>query len=136
MHIAQFNQVGPPQNLTLTVTDDREYLLTWDPPEYGLDVLRFYILSWWKEPEHILYGEYETSGHSHIVHNLREDVVYQFQVFSLATTDYRSGSNVVTILVPPINRIRLTTIGSAVVVACLLFAIAAVVYVLRNRRFK
>lgn len=131
-----FNEVGPPQNLTLHVNEYGEYVLTWERPDYGLDMLRYFILQWWQEPEHILYGTIETPDYSYTVQHLREDVFYKFQVFSLSTTDYRSGSNEITILVPPYNRMRFTTIGSAVVVACLIFAIAAVIYVLRNRRLK
>lgn len=134
--IMLFSQVGPPRNLSLYINDNGDYVLSWERPEYGLDSLRYYILQWWKEPEHVLYGTVETPDYSYVVQHLREDVIYRFQVFSLSTTDYQSGSNEVTILVPPYNRIRMTTIGSAVGVACLIFAIAAIVYVIRNRRLK
>lgn len=70
--------------------------------------------------------------------HLREDEVYRFQVFSLSTTDYLSGSNEVTILVPPYNRIRATTIGSAFGVAVILASIVAIILYMRRSftRFK
>ncbi|XP_063709188.1 protein borderless [Culicoides brevitarsis] len=137
--MASFSQIGPPQNLTLEINEDGEYILSWERPEYGFETLRYYILRWWKEPENILYGEVKTPDYQYtVLENLREDEVYRFQVFSLSTTDYLAGSNEVTILVPPYNRVRATTIGSAVGVVVILASIVAVILYMRRSftRFK
>uniref|UniRef100_A0A336N3I8 CSON010025 protein n=1 Tax=Culicoides sonorensis TaxID=179676 RepID=A0A336N3I8_CULSO len=130
--MAPFSQIGPPQNLTLEINEDGDYVLTWERPEYGFEGLRYYILRWWKEPENVLFGEVKTPDYAYTVEHLREDEVYRFQVFSLSTTDYLAGSNEVTILVPPYNRIRATTIGSAIGVFIILSAIAAGILYMRR----
>lgn len=132
--LAAFSQIGPPQNLTLFISEDNEYIFSWEQPDYGLDQLRFYIFQWWQEPEHILYGKIETSNLTYTVRNLREDVEYTFQVFSLSTSDYRSGSNDIRILIPPYNRMRVSIIGAAVGVFCAIFAVIAIFYARSNWR--
>lgn len=132
--IAAFSQIGPPLNLSLYITEENEYILSWEQPDYGLDQLRYYILQWWQEPEHVLYGKIETSNLTYTVRNLREDVIYSFQAFSLSTSDYRSGSNEITVLVPPYNRVRVSVIGAAVGVFCIIFAGVALWYARSNWR--
>lgn len=127
-----FSQIGPPLNLTLFISEDDEYILTWEKPDYGVDQLRFYIVEWWQEPGHISYGRVETSNLSYTVEHLREDVMYSFQVSSFATTGYQSGSNEITILVPPYRRVRVTVIGAAVGLFCLIFAGVAIWYARQN----
>lgn len=58
--ILPFSQIGPPRNLLVTVKPDG-YLVTWEPPEYGNDQFGLYILRWYREPEHKLEGEHETT---------------------------------------------------------------------------
>lgn len=38
-------QMGPPRNLSVTLTTDG-YLLSWSPPNHGLDLLRIYVVRW------------------------------------------------------------------------------------------
>lgn len=63
--MAPFSQIGPPQNLTLEINEDGEYILKWEKPEYGYETLRYYILRWWKEPDNILYGEIKTPDYQY-----------------------------------------------------------------------
>lgn len=60
-HVQQFIQIGPPRNLTVmpTSTGD-EFVVSWLPPEHGLDSLRVYIVRWYREPGHYLHGSSET----------------------------------------------------------------------------
>lgn len=60
-----FSQIGPPRNLTLEVTEDGDFRLTWERPEYGLETLRFYILKWWLEPGNAMYGEIKTPDYEY-----------------------------------------------------------------------
>jgi len=54
-----FAQIGPPRNVSVEIINDG-YIITWEPPEYGQDQLRLYIVRWWQEPGHFLHGSTET----------------------------------------------------------------------------
>lgn len=56
-----FAQIGPPRNVTVQQTDvGDEFVVTWYPPEYGLETLRVYVVRWFREPGHLLMGSAET----------------------------------------------------------------------------
>lgn len=56
-----FAQIGPPRNVSVEQTDSGdEFVVTWYPPEYGIETLRVYVLKWWREPGHFLMGTAET----------------------------------------------------------------------------
>lgn len=56
-----FAQVGPPRNVTVEQTDvGDEFVVSWLPPEYGLETLRVYVVKWYREPGHFLTGTAET----------------------------------------------------------------------------
>lgn len=59
--VHHFSQIGPPQNVTVTQTDaGDEFVVSWDPPEFGLETLRVYVVRWYLEPGHYLQGSAET----------------------------------------------------------------------------
>ena len=58
--IEPFQQIGPPRNLSVT-RHSHAYVAEWEQPEYGMDQFRFYILKWWKEPQHKQMGQVETA---------------------------------------------------------------------------
>lgn len=58
--LLQFSQIGSPRNFYVRKEQDN-FVARWEPPELGLDQLRFYILRWWIEPQHKLHGSAETS---------------------------------------------------------------------------
>jgi hypothetical protein len=55
-----FAAVGPPRNLTVDKTQEHDYRITWEAPDFGKEHLRLYILRWWIEPTHELRGTFET----------------------------------------------------------------------------
>ncbi|XP_055713087.1 protein borderless [Phlebotomus papatasi] len=130
--IQQFAQIGPPRNLSVDQTPDGNYLVTWDPPEYGKELLRIYLVRWWLEPKHTLHGTAETRQTQYLVSQLDEDELYIFQVFSLSTTDYEAGSNEYEIYVPPYRRMRAIAIGTASGLMFLLVALLVFVYMRRK----
>lgn len=129
--VIPFSQIGPPRNLTVEYTSEG-FQLIWEPPEYGKEVLRVYIVRWYQEPGHFLHGTAETRDLNYLVRYLKEDTVYSFQVFSLSTTDYQSGSNEVEILVPSQRKFRAIAIGSAVGIIFFITAVSVFIYVKKN----
>lgn len=60
-----FPPVGFPRNVTLHRTVDG-YLITWEPPEYGLEYLKCYKVKWTQAPDDYLYGSGETRNTSYL----------------------------------------------------------------------
>lgn len=126
--VMPFSQIGPPRNLTLYQNSDG-FAATWDPPEYGLDSLRVYIVRWWLEPDHLLHGSAETRDNFYVIKNLKEGELYMFQVYSLSTNKYEAGSNDVTIRIPSYRLIRAIATGCTVVLIFLITAVIVYLYV-------
>jgi hypothetical protein len=59
----QFQQIGPPRNLSVTLTADG-YLVTWQSPEFGSDELRTYRIRWTQASREYIYGSAETQDTS------------------------------------------------------------------------
>ena len=55
----QFQQIGPPRNVSVTLTEDG-YLVTWQPPEFGSDEIRTYRVRWTQPSREYIYGSAET----------------------------------------------------------------------------
>lgn len=51
---------GPPLNVRVQATVEG-YLVTWEPPEYGKNLVRLYTVSWYRGPSEQLYGRAETT---------------------------------------------------------------------------
>ncbi|XP_055593072.1 protein borderless isoform X2 [Uranotaenia lowii] len=130
--LLQFNQIGSPMNLTIEKKHGN-YEARWLPPELGLDQLRFYILRWWIEPQHKLHGSITTPENSLILENLDEDEMYTFQVFALSTTNYTSGSNEVEMYIYPYRKVKVMTVGGALLLIICLAVISMLLYMKRNR---
>ena len=59
--VMHFAQVGPPKNVTVQQTDvGDEFIVSWYPPDYGIETLRVYVVRWFREPGHHLVGTAET----------------------------------------------------------------------------
>lgn len=54
-----FPPVGFPRNVTVFSTE-LGYVVTWEPPEYGIEKLKFYVVRWYQGPEEYLFGSTET----------------------------------------------------------------------------
>jgi hypothetical protein len=55
----QFQQIGPPRNVSVRPTADG-YVVTWQPPEFGRDELRAYRVRWTQASMEFFYGSAET----------------------------------------------------------------------------
>lgn len=57
--ILPFSQIGPPRNVTVEL-EDESYLVSWEAPDYGYDILSLYVIRWYLEPDHKLVNQGET----------------------------------------------------------------------------
>lgn len=55
--------IGYPNNISIHITEDG-YLVTWDPPEHGIENLRIYVVRWYQGPHEYLSGTAETKNTS------------------------------------------------------------------------
>lgn len=127
----QTGSIGPPRNFFVMEKKDG-FVLTWDPPENGLDMLRIYIIRWWLEEDTKLYGSAETIETYYLIRHLREDSTYRVQVSTLSISDEQSGSEVIEIKVPAHRKMRAITIGTTVVIIFII-AVVFVFYYLKKR---
>ena len=58
-------ELGPPRDLKVHVTSDG-FLVVWEPPEFGLQNLRVYIVRWLQGPWEHLAGTSETKNTSYL----------------------------------------------------------------------
>lgn len=59
--VHNFAQIGPPRNVSVEPKPSGDgYVVSWEPPDYGLESLRVYLVRWYREPGHYLYGTAET----------------------------------------------------------------------------
>lgn len=52
--------MGPPVNVKVQATVEG-YLVTWEPPEFGKNLVRLYTVRWFRGPSEHLYGRAETT---------------------------------------------------------------------------
>ncbi|XP_040167442.1 protein borderless [Anopheles arabiensis] len=130
--LLQFSQIGSPRNFYVRKEQDN-FVARWEPPELGLDQLRFYILRWWIEPQHKLHGSAETSETHYILEQLDEDEMYTIQVFALSTTNYTSGSNEYELYVYPYRRVKVMTVSGVLILLFCLAVISTLLYMKRKR---
>lgn len=52
--------MGSPVNVRVQATVEG-YLVTWEPPEYGKNLVRLYTVRWFRGPSEHLYGRAETT---------------------------------------------------------------------------
>lgn len=83
--VSAFTQIGPPKNLLIDSKSDA-YLVSWQPPDYGSNVLNSYIVRWYREPSHEQVGSKETRDNfiSVPVDELQDGIAYSFQVSSVS----------------------------------------------------
>lgn len=139
-----------------------EFVVSWYPPEYGIETLRVYVVRWYREPGHHLIGTAETRdtyykgiffihflflshlsrAHSSLllislflltVRYLMENELYTFQVFSLSTTDYQAGSNEYDIRVPA-YRIKMRLVAIIITLIILSMLVFAAIYIYLKKR--
>lgn len=74
-----FASIGSPRDVRVHETSNG-FLVTWDPPEYGVDELRSYVVQWFKGPEEYLHGSGETTNTSFLGTHV---IVKQYNLISI-----------------------------------------------------
>lgn len=124
-------RLSPPWNLT-AVSNQQGWLVHWEHPQQGLDMLRLYTVYWWKEPEHHLVGTAETFDNFYQLRHFKEDSKFMIQVAAISADGENIKGQEITIEVPSHRKMRALLIGSSVSVAFLLCALIAFLYVKRS----
>ncbi|PSN47223.1 hypothetical protein C0J52_16568, partial [Blattella germanica] len=126
--LGQFQQIGPPRNVSVKLTGDG-FLVTWQPPEFGGEELRSYTVRWTQSSREYIYGIAETKETFFIVPSLEEDQTYYFEVLAHSLNDYQAASTKYVLHVPGYRQIRAVAVGVAVGIAFLLVAAGGSWYV-------
>ncbi|KAL9929288.1 protein borderless isoform X2 [Glossina fuscipes] len=130
----QANSLSEPWNLS-AINNQQGWLLHWEHPVDGLDLLRHYTVRWWKEPEHHLVGTVETFDNYYQLRHLKEGATFKIQILALSMDGEQIPSSILMIQVPSHRKTRILLIGSSVGVAFLLCALIAFLYVKRSCLF-
>ncbi|GJQ65536.1 hypothetical protein Trydic_g7637 [Trypoxylus dichotomus] len=125
-HIGQ--KLGPAEDVRVHATQDG-YLVTWNPPEVGLEELRIYIVKWFQGPKEHLVGSAETKNTSYLISDLEEGFDYTFQIVAMSFSDYQIGSERVPFKVPPYRKIRSVSIGLITGIAFVAVVVLGVYFV-------
>ncbi|XP_037816423.1 protein borderless [Lucilia sericata] len=123
--------LSAPWNLS-AINNQQGWLLHWEHPQQGLDMLRLYTVRWWKEPEHHLVGTVETFDNFYQLRHLKEDSTFKVRVLAISADGDQVPSGELIIEVPSQRKMRALLIGSSIGVAFLLCALVAFLYVKRS----
>ncbi|XP_018573358.1 protein borderless [Anoplophora glabripennis] len=123
-----FTPVGYPTNVTVHPTDNG-LMISWLPPEYGLEYLKKYIVRWSQGPDEYIFGSGETKNTSYLITNLSEGNEYDIQVIALSLDDQQAISDKVRAVFPGFKSIRAVSTGIIAGLAFLATAFIAVYYV-------
>lgn len=123
--------LSAPWNLTAT-RNRQGWLLHWEHPVSGLELLRHYSLHWWREPEHYLVGSVETFDNYHQLRQLKESSDYSFQAVALGADDSQIASDILYLTVTSNRKSRFLIIASSLSIVLLLGGLVAFLYVKRS----
>ncbi|KMQ92911.1 protein turtle [Lasius niger] len=121
----QEESMGSPVNVRVQATVEG-YLVTWEPPEYGKNLVRLYTVRWFRGPSEHLYGRAETTDTYYLVKTLEEESFYTFEVAAMSLTDDVATSERIGLEVPAYRRNRAISMGIVAGIGFLAAALAAV----------
>lgn len=139
-------------NLSVSVKPDG-YLVSWDSPEYGKEMLGLYVVRWYLEPEHRLHGKAETTNNFYLGEclvaswnqkllkfcilvpdeALTDGVLYRFQVSSVSSNNYEAFSSEFEIVTPHYRIVQAITIGAVILLA--LLALSLLLFYVKRHLF-
>ncbi|XP_051155995.1 protein borderless isoform X1 [Leptopilina boulardi] len=116
--------MGAPRNVRVQATVEG-YLVTWESPVVGPELVRLYIVKWFRGTSDHLYGKAETTDTYYLVKNLEEDSYYSFEVGAMSLTDDILISERFTMEIPAYQKSSRNRAISMGIVASLGFLAAA-----------
>ncbi|XP_034256126.1 protein borderless isoform X2 [Thrips palmi] len=135
--IGSFQQIGPPRNVSVRVSSEG-YLVHWDPPAFGAEDLKHYVVRWARgapDSGYLPSGSDATEDLSYTIRYLEEDRLYTIFVLSINANDVEATSHPVSLYVPPYRSQRALSVGMAVGLGLVAVAVAAAWY-LREKQIR
>ncbi|XP_060531403.1 protein borderless [Cylas formicarius] len=126
--------IGYPTNIQSKPTDDGLFVM-WDPPIFGLEVLKTYIVRWSQGSDDYIFGAAETPDTSYLIRNLEEGSEYDIQVVALSFDDQQAISEKIRVLYPGFKSVKAISTGIIVGVV-FLGALFLTIYVINKKRCK
>lgn len=153
--VSAFSQIGPPKNVSVEARPEG-FVVSWESPDYGSDMLSLYIVRWYLEPEHSLQGKAETRSNFYTGKRrcsrrfffllptffsflkvpedvLDEGMLYSFQVASVSSNNYEVQSPEFEIVTPRYRVVQAITIGA--VGLLILLALAGILFYTKRHLF-
>lgn len=119
------DRMGPPTNVRVQATVEG-YLVTWEPPAYGEDKVRLYVVRWFRGPSERLYGRADTIDTYYLVKALEGESYYTFEVSAKSMSDDVATSERISLEVPGYRRNRAISMGIVAGIGFLAAALAAI----------
>ncbi|KAK9870179.1 hypothetical protein WA026_006266 [Henosepilachna vigintioctopunctata] len=91
--------VGFPRNVSVTPAF-KGFQISWIPPEYGLEHLKFYVVRCTQGVEDYPLLSYETKNTTHIISDLPEGNQYGIQVIAVSYDDQQAVSEKISVNIP------------------------------------
>ncbi|XP_066245868.1 protein borderless isoform X2 [Euwallacea similis] len=126
--------IGYPRNVEVKPTDDG-LKVTWDPPEFGMEFFKTYVVRWNPANDEYIFGSAETPETTYLIRNLSEGSEYDVQVLALSIDHQQAVSDKVRVLYPGFKSIRAVSTG---IIGGLAFlgVVFLAVYLIRKRFFQ
>ncbi|KAK6636139.1 hypothetical protein RUM43_009791 [Polyplax serrata] len=121
--------IGSPQNLNVQVTDEG-CMITWDPPNHGIEDLEHYQIQW-VENESLISAI--TNERFYLVKDSAKGQTYRFQVSAVTRNKDQSEDSIFVIHVPVDRKIKAVTVG--IILGTILLVIAIVLSWFIHRSF-
>ncbi|CAH1124627.1 unnamed protein product [Ceutorhynchus assimilis] len=124
--------IGYPRNIEAKPSDEG-LLIVWQPPDFGMELFKSYIVRWNKASDDYDFGTAETLENSFLIKNLEEGTEYDVQVLTVSVDDQQAVSDKVRVMYPGLKSIKAISTGIIAGLALLAVIFVAVFFV--RRRF-
>ncbi|XP_050307905.1 protein borderless [Anthonomus grandis grandis] len=123
--------IAYPRNVEAKPIDDG-LLVTWDPPEFGMELFKTYIVRWNQAMDDYAFGSAETLDQTYLIKNLLDGLEYDIQIIAVSIDDQQAISEKIRVLYPGFKSIKAISTG---IIAGLIFLgiIFVGVYFVRKR---
>lgn len=125
--------VGFPRNVTV-IPSHKGFLISWLPPDYGLENLRYYVVQINQgDDDEMPFESYETRNISYYI-NLPDGNKYSIQVISVSFDEQQAISEKVSVSIPEYKKIQAVSTG-IIAGAALLVVLFSLIYYVKSKWF-